>query len=208
MVVISSDETECLWCSFLKARSCSRFVGTNSQSCRMSASLFWRLVYLAEWGLSLVSADKTYTQQTHQDRVVFRNAVFAPSIDMPLPYSLRCKVSHLTGFARPGCVCGLAHSFRSSSVDGDHEDTRNCCSRCVQWCGKHKRARLFLRSVSVSLVFFLWVECPCQRSRIGFCWASLVNWTKRRNHTGKGAFCVHSLGWNLKFRRVTWQCVM
>jgi hypothetical protein len=73
------------------------------------------------------------------------------------------------------------------------------CNRCVQWGGKHKRARLFLRSVSVRSVFFLWVECPSQRSRIGFSWASLVNWTKRRNHNGKGSFCVLCLSgeiWN------------
>jgi hypothetical protein len=40
---------------------------------------------------------------------------------MQLSYSLRRKVSHLTGIARPGCVCSLSHSFRSSSDDGDHD---------------------------------------------------------------------------------------
>jgi hypothetical protein len=33
------------------------------------------------------------------------------------------------------------------------KDTRNGCNRCVHWGGKHKRAELFLRSVSVSSVF-------------------------------------------------------
>lgn len=207
MVVISCDETECLWCSFLKARSCWRLVGRNSQSCRKSTSLIWRLVYLAEWGLSLVSADKTRTQQTHQDRVVFRHPVSAVSIDAAFMQSTSWSSAPYRD--RSSRVCAASRTLFGVVVTTmTVKDTRNGCNRCVQWGGKHKRARLFLPSVSVSSVFFLWVECPSQRSRIGFCWASLVNWTKRPNHIGKGAFCVHSLGWNLKFRRATWPCVM
>jgi len=105
-------------------------------------------------------------------------------------------------------VCSLSHSFRSSSDDGDHDRyTKLLQSVCAVRC-KAQAGEIVLAFVSVSSVFFLWVECPSQRNRIGFCWASLVNWTKRRNHMGKDAFCFHSLGRNLKFRRATWLCVM
>lgn len=63
-----------------------------------------------------------------------------------LSYSLRRKVSHLTGIALPGCVCSLSHSFRSSSDDGNHD-------RYTKWLQSMCAVRWKAQAVEIVLAF-------------------------------------------------------
>lgn len=118
MVIISFDETEYLWCSFLKAWSW-RFVGRNrAVEWAHHSSGVWFILLNEVFRWSLL----TRHIPSKHIKIEWCLGIQSPQLRlMQLSYSIRRKVSHLTGVARPGCVCSLSHSFRSSSGDGDHD---------------------------------------------------------------------------------------
>jgi transcription elongation factor Elf1 len=132
MVVISFDETECLWCSFLRAGSW-RFVGRNSQSCRMSTPLIWRLS-LSCWMTSFVGLRWQDIHSANTSRSSGLSESSHCSFDWCSIHTVYVKFRALLGSLVRG-VCGLSHSFRSRSVDGDHERyTKWLQSMCaVRW---------------------------------------------------------------------------